>query len=119
MSNVMGNTQPPGSPRLIAGAMSGTSADGVDVALVRIEGRGLEMTATLLRHHHRAYDRSLTRNIFEFRGDRVSKNFLARLAQLGREISLTYATAINEALAAAGLSAKELTAVAAHGQTLY
>ena len=42
----------PSTERIIAGAMSGTSADGVDVALVRITGRGTSMTAQLLHHHH-------------------------------------------------------------------
>src|SRR5207253_8809934 len=44
---------------------------------------------------------------------------LSDLATLGREISLTYARAINEALSAANLRADDLSAVAAHGQTLY
>src|SRR5688572_26738964 len=104
--------------RIIAGAMSGTSADGVDVALTRITGRGTSMTAQLLHHHHRPYDAATRTEIFAFRGGEASCN-LARLAKLGRTISLTYATAVNEALAAARLTAADLTAVAAHGQTLY
>src|SRR5438034_731366 len=36
------------SSRNIAGAMSGTSADGVDVAIVAVAGRGLDMTAPLV-----------------------------------------------------------------------
>src|SRR5688572_2446934 len=104
--------------RIIAGAMSGTSADGVDVALTRITGRGTSMTAQLLHHHHRPYDAATRTEIFAFRGGEASCN-LARLAKLGRTISLTYATAVNEALAAAHLNAADLAAVAAHGQTLY
>src|SRR5688572_21276745 len=104
--------------RLIAGAMSGTSADGVDVALTRITGRGTSMTAQLIHHHHRPYDAATRDEIFAFRGGDASCN-LARLARLGRTISLTYATAVNEALAASRLSASDLAAVAAHGQTLY
>src|SRR2546421_4567853 len=104
--------------------MSGTSADGVDVAIVKIAGRGTEMSAQLLRHHHRAYPPELRKQVFAFRG---GENALAespaetvrRLAVMGREISLTYAAAVNETLAAAGMSADRLAAVAAHGQTLF
>ncbi len=105
--------------RIIAGAMSGTSADGVDVAITRITGSGLDMSAQLIRHHHRPYPTELRREIFAFRRGEVRDNVLARLARMGREISLTYAAAVNEALAAASMSADQLAAVAAHGQTLF
>jgi anhydro-N-acetylmuramic acid kinase len=104
--------------RIIAGAMSGTSADGVDVALTRIQGRGTAMTAQLLHHHHHPYDATTKSEIFAFRGGDATAN-LGRLAQLGRTISLAYAKAVNDALAASRLSASDLSAIAAHGQTLY
>src|SRR4051812_25250675 len=103
--------------RLIAGAMSGTSGDGVDVAITRINGRGLEMSAQLVHHHHVAFDPSIRTTLFAIRDTQQLK--LSDLARLGREISLTYARAVNESLAAANLRADELSAVAAHGQTLY
>ena len=105
-------------PRIIAGAMSGTSADGVDVALTRITGRGTAMTAQLIHHHHHPYDAPTRAEIFAFRGGDATAT-LSRLAQLGRTISLAYAAAVNAALAASRLSAPDLAAVAAHGQTLY
>jgi anhydro-N-acetylmuramic acid kinase len=108
--------------RYVAGAMSGTSADGVDIAIVAIDGRGYDMTARLIVHHHRPYNAELRRQIFAFRSGEagsVSHSTLRELAQLGREISLTYAAAVNEALAAAHLESKNLAAVAAHGQTLF
>ncbi len=97
--------------------MSGTSADGVDVALVQARGRGAEMTASLVRAGHRAYDPTLRRAILDLRsGGSIS---LAELGRLGREISLTYAAACNELLSAAGVEAAEVAAIAAHGQTLF
>ncbi len=99
--------------------MSGTSADGVDIAITKIAGRGLDMSAQLVQHHHRPYPTELRKQIFAFRGGEVRDNVLAKLAKMGREISLTYATAVNEALATANMNAKQLAAVAAHGQTLF
>jgi anhydro-N-acetylmuramic acid kinase len=110
-------TQPSQDVRLFAGAMSGTSADGVDVALVHIRGRGVEMTCQLLHHHHRAYDPLLKQRIFSIRAEGGVK--LGELAELGRELSLACAAAVNEALLGAGLHAGNLSAVAAHGQTLF
>jgi anhydro-N-acetylmuramic acid kinase len=103
--------------RIIAGAMSGTSGDGVDVALVRIGGSGLEMSAQLIRGHHRAFAGGLREAIAQIRGGTAMP--ISILAGVGREISLSYAAAVNEALVAAGLSGGDLAAVAAHGQTLY
>jgi anhydro-N-acetylmuramic acid kinase len=103
--------------RILAGAMSGTSADGVDVAVVEIAGRGLGMTAKLLHHHVRAYEPELRRRIFAVRN--AGSAALAELGQLGRELSLAYTWAVNDALAEAGLAASQIAAVAAHGQTLY
>lgn len=103
--------------RLIAGAMSGTSADGVDVAVVEVGGRGLEMTARLVCHRHRSYDPELRKTIFSIREAGTSE--LRVLAQCGREVTLGYAAAVRDALQGAGVTARELAAVAAHGQTLF
>jgi anhydro-N-acetylmuramic acid kinase len=106
--------------RLLAGAMSGTSADGVDVALVQVTGRGMDMNCSILRHHHRPYDPQIRTRIFNMRSSSASSaTSLADLAALTREISLTYATAVNEVLAAEGVAAARLEALGAHGQTLY
>lgn len=103
--------------RLIAGAMSGTSADGVDVALVEVRSRGLEMTARLVCHQHRAYHPELRKMIFSIRENGASD--LRALAQCGREVTLAYAAAVRDALQGAGVTAREVAAVAAHGQTLF
>src|SRR4051812_9363012 len=102
--------------RLLVGAMSGTSADGVDVALCGIGGHGAAMTCRLLRHHHLAYDDRLRRAIATLR--QIGSAPLADLARVGRDVSLAYARAVNELLAATGTSADDVAAVAAHGQTL-
>src|SRR5258706_10903907 len=103
--------------RLIAGAMSGTSADGVDVVIGRIEGSGLNLGACVVGHHHRAYPKDLAEWIVKLRED--GHTTLGEMAELAREISLVYAAAVNEAMVAAHLSASDLTGIAAHGQTLF
>ena len=105
--------------RLIVGTMSGTSADGVDAAIVRITGRGLDMHAQLVAHQHRGYDPDLRREIFAFRNDEVKHDVLGRLARLGRNISLATAESVNQVLASAKIAPDDVSAVAVHGQTLF
>jgi anhydro-N-acetylmuramic acid kinase len=103
--------------RMIAGAMSGTSADGVDVAIVAITGRGLEMRAKLIASHHRPFPPDLRELIGNLRMGTAMP--ISALAMAGREISLCYAAAVNECLIIAAMNSSELAAVAAHGQTLF
>jgi anhydro-N-acetylmuramic acid kinase len=107
------------SSRILIGAMSGTSADGIDIAIVSITGQALDMQPRLLLHHHRPYDADLRREIFAFRNDDVHDDILRRLAQLGRDITLATAAAVNDAIAQAKLKPDQIDAVAAHGQTLF
>src|SRR6185312_1327983 len=103
--------------RLIAGAMSGTSADGVDVALMAIQGSGLQMSARLIHHEHVPYESALRENILDLR--QAGAVDLARLAECARRIALAYAQGVARALQSSRTPASELTAIAAHGQTLF
>lgn len=103
--------------RLVIGAMSGTSADGVDAALAEITGSGLQMTAEVRSHIHRPYSAALRRTLFTARGD--GQIDLATLTGLGREITLTYAAAVRETMTTANVRPGDVAAIAAHGQTLF
>ena len=104
--------------RVVVGAMSGTSADGVDAAVVRVSGRGTAMSAALLAHHHHAYPPDVRQAVFRARQSPEGVR-LADLARLARQVALAYGEACRAALATAGLSGGDVAAVAAHGQTLY
>ena len=110
-------TFPPMATRVIAGAMSGTSADGIDVAIVAVDGHGQDMTARLLHHHARPYASHLRQSIFDIRQQQAVE--LRVLARAAREISLEYAAAVRAALKESPIGPNELVAVAAHGQTLF
>jgi anhydro-N-acetylmuramic acid kinase len=103
--------------RLLIGAMSGTSADGVDVALVRVGGHGPRMTAKLLHLHRRPYDPLLRRAILNLRSAGAAP--LPDIAWIIREVSIFHSAAINELLVSAGIAPAEIAAVAAHGQTVF
>src|SRR4051794_32780801 len=105
------------SSRMIAGAMSGTSADGVDVAIVAVEGHGLQMTTQLVGHHHEPYVSALRDRILEIR--MAGGVDFGVLTGCGRAITLTYASALFGAADAAKLKPGALAAIAAHGQTLF
>ncbi|MGH9476584.1 MAG: anhydro-N-acetylmuramic acid kinase [Terriglobales bacterium] len=92
----------------IAGVMSGTSADGIDVAVVRI---GPRWRWRLEAFRHQAYPAALRRPILAAAGGAGGAGELARLhVELGRRIA--------GAVTAAG-AAGALDAIASHGQTVF
>ncbi len=98
---------------IVAGVMSGTSADGIDVALVQIEGRGIRSRLELLAHHHVAYAPKVRRAVLETMNAAASVADLSRLNFLLGEL---YADAIETAQRRCGLQCE---LVGCHGQTIY
>ena len=103
--------------RLVVGAMSGTSADGVDAALVAVSGRGDAMSVRLIAHRHVAYGAWVRDAVFGMRAS--GRTDLRSLARVARDASLCYARAVTDVLAAAKVSPGDVAAIAAHGQTLF
>jgi anhydro-N-acetylmuramic acid kinase len=98
----------------VAGVMSGTSADGIDVAAVRIAPGKLRPTLTLLAHQHFAYPAALRRSVLAAMN--AESTSTAELARLNWRLGLAYAEAVNETRKKYKL---RLDLVGCHGQTLY
>jgi anhydro-N-acetylmuramic acid kinase len=98
---------------IVAGVMSGTSADGIDVALVRIEGRGVRARVELLAHHQVAYSPKVRRAVLDTMNATASVADLSRLNFLLGEL---YADAVADAQRQTGLQCE---LVGCHGQTIY
>ena len=96
----------------VAGVMSGTSADGVDVAVVRITPGRPRPHIELLAHQGRAYSASLRRAVLAAMNAPATST--AELARLNWRLGLEYAEAV-----AAAARRHKLDLVGCHGQTLY
>src|SRR5216684_550094 len=100
---------------IVAGVMSGTSGDGIDVALVRVLGRGFDLRFELLGHEHFEYPRAVRAAVLKaMNAGRIRVADLARLDFLLGEL---YAEAVLTAQRNAGASKLDL--VGCHGQTIY
>jgi len=101
-------------PLIVAGVMSGTSADGIDVAITRIAPGKQHPRLRLLAHEAFPYPRPLRSAILTAMN--ATAISAAELAQLNWRLGLAYADAV-EAAAAKHRIAMQL--IACHGQTLY
>ena len=102
---------------MLIGAMSGTSADGVDAALVRITGTGMDMRAELLHVVESSYPTDLRARVQTLR--QRGETQLSELASLGRDVSVAYVNVVRQLLEQSNVSPDDVTAIAAHGQTLF
>ncbi len=99
---------------IVAGVMSGTSADGINVALVEISGAGFDTRFKLLAHHEYPYPRAVRQAVLAaMNAGRASVADLARLNFLLGEL---YAAAV---LATQKKAEVKVELIGCHGQTLY
>ena len=99
---------------IVAGIMSGTSADGINVAVVRLLGRGFRTRLQLLGQHEVAYPPSVRRAVLRAMNADSAK--VADLARLNFLLGELYAEAANAAARDARI---KLDLIGCHGQTLY
>jgi anhydro-N-acetylmuramic acid kinase len=99
---------------IVAGVMSGTSADGINVALVRVQGRGFRSRLELLAHYQFPYPSDVRRAVLAAMNARSAG--VADLARLNFLLGDLYADAVRTAQRRARLQCE---LVGCHGQTLY
>ncbi len=104
----------PAKTMTIAGIMSGTSADGIDVALVRIAPRKQRPSLTLLAHESFAFPAALRRAVLQAMNAKATST--AELARLHWRLGLAYAEAVSATIERHTV---KIDLIGCHGQTLY
>lgn len=105
------------SERLIIGLMSGTSLDGLDIALCRFSGNGQNTKIELLNFETVAYDDAFKAEIKSvFSKQQVS---LEKVCLLNPWVGLVHAQMILKCLASWNIEPQQIDLIASHGQTIY
>jgi anhydro-N-acetylmuramic acid kinase len=103
---------------VVAGVMSGTSADGIDVALVRIVPGKQRPKLILLAHEGFPYPAALRSAILAAMN--AASISTAELARLNWRLGLEYADTVRETVAKHGTRIETgIDLIGCHGQTLY
>lgn len=101
--------------RLVVGLMSGTSADGVDAALTRITGYGLQTKVEQLGFFFQPFDDATRQRILAVCGGDAGGS--RELCLLGTHLGKLYAEAVGALLRQTGTERIDL--IGCHGQTVY
>lgn len=103
--------------RLIIGLMSGTSLDGLDIALCRIFGSGLNTKLELLAFDSFPYTSDFKKKLkqISFKID----NNLELITLINKELAVLHANMVNLFLKRNQLKNEEIDLIASHGQTIF
>lgn len=99
----------------VIGLMSGTSADGVDAALVDIQGHGHDLTVRLLAFVDTPYPRPLQRRLLAA----CTEGTVADICRLNALLGEWFAKAALKVIAAAGFTPQDIDLIGSHGQTIH
>lgn len=99
---------------LFVGLMSGTSADGIDAALVQFPETG---GCRFIHGCTRAWATTTRATLIEL-GQGGDITSLDRLGQLDAEVAIAFADAANQLLQQAGIHRDRVRAIGSHGQTI-
>ena len=102
---------------LIIGLMSGTSADGVDVAICEIAGQPGDISADLLHGETRDYDPAMRQRILSCCDP--AESGVEAIAALNVDLAGLFAEAALAALRRAGINPGDIDLIGSHGQTLW
>src|SRR5260370_32138639 len=101
----------------VIGLMSGTSADGIDVGIVDLDGAPPTIRSQLIKHIPVAYDLLVQAEIFAcFRPESSSVD---RISRLHFALGEAYAAAVLNVIQQAGLTPEQIDLVGSHGQTIW
>ena len=102
---------------IVVGLMSGTSADGIDAAVVRLDGAPPVLKWQVLAHRHHSFGPELRNEIFAcFQPETGSVD---RLCRLNFTLGKAFGAAVLASVNLAGLSIAEIDLIGSHGQTLW
>ncbi|MDX5418564.1 MAG: anhydro-N-acetylmuramic acid kinase, partial [Hymenobacteraceae bacterium] len=103
--------------RTIIGLMSGTSLDGLDVALCEFSGHGVKTRMNLRKFATMPYDTTFKQEVKAIFSKRQVD--LEKVCLMNAYIGRFHADLINECLQNWGIAQDEVDIIASHGQTIY
>ena len=103
--------------RVILGLMSGTSFDGLDLALCRISGSGRDTCVDLLHFDTVSYQPAFKESLKSVFSRRDAD--LEKVCLLNNHVAIEHARMINDTLAKWGVKNENVDLIASHGQTIY
>src|SRR5690348_2699203 len=107
----------PGAAMRVIGMMSGTSADGIDAALVRIEGAPPAITLQFEAHHHANFPAAVRKAILNIANGAATAT--EEISQLNFLLGEEFARAAIAACKKWRVPLAQIDLIGSHGQTIY
>src|ERR1035438_2097303 len=104
-------------PMLVLGVMSGTSADGIDVALVEMSGAAPELKSRLLGHAAIKFAPTIRKEILRIAEQQAVT--AGELSQLNFRVGDAFAGAVLKACQKFRVPPEHISLIGSHGQTIF